>query len=107
MKNWLIAVSEEASSDLIAYLGIGRSSIPLADCDAIREISKTQAEVVRRLAAVDEVLEALSSLAPDWAAHDDLVCAGQWARKEMAKRVPGLSETALDALEWAFTWWWR
>lgn len=107
MKAALKDVSEATSADLIAYLGKGRSSHPLADADAVRSTCNSPEEVARRLTDVDLVLEVLSGLKPDWSANADLVSAGQWARKEMATRVPGLSKTALDALEWAFTWWWR
>ena len=56
--------------------------------------------------AVRSVLAVLVALPVDWRGRD-LPSAGRWARDEMRQRYPQLSELALSALAWKFTYDWR
>ncbi len=61
----------------------------------------------RGLASQVQVLLAeLDSMQVDWSRHD-LGSAGEEARRLMASRHPQLTEEALEALNWTFTFSWR
>jgi hypothetical protein len=55
---------------------------------------------------VKSLFDELSRIEVDWSVHS-LSSAGQMARESMRARRPDLSEEALRALEWKFTFDWR
>jgi hypothetical protein len=55
---------------------------------------------------VEALLQKLSRIEVDWSLHN-LVSAGKMARASMQQDYPGLTDAALDALEWKFTYDWR
>lgn len=90
---------------VIRFLGYGKAAHPEEDSTRLMDEfgvvagSKLEPEV-------RQLLDELNGLKPDWSAHS-LVTAGAWAKEEMRRSHPELNHEALDALEWAFTWWWR
>lgn len=87
------------------FLGYGATIHP--DESSRRLIDEFGADIAAQLEPeVKRLLNELNQLQPDWSKHS-LVTAGAWAKKEMHHRHPELDSEALDALEWAFTWWWR
>lgn len=90
---------------VIRFLGYGMATHP--DENSTRLVDEFGAETASKLEPdVRQLFDELNSLKPDWSAHT-LVTAGAWAKEEMRRSHPELNQGALDALEWAFTWWWR
>lgn len=90
---------------VVRFLGYGRTTHP--DEDSMRLVDEFGAETASKLEPdVRRLLDDLNNLKPDWSAHS-LVTAGAWAKEKMRRGHPELDQEALDALEWAFTWWWR
>ena len=90
---------------VVRFLGYGMATHP--DEDPARLVGEFGAQMASTLEPdVRQLLDELNKLKPDWSAHS-LVTAGAWAKEEIRRRHPELSQDALDALEWAFTWWWR
>jgi len=90
---------------VIRFLGYGMATHP--DEDSARLVDEFGTETASKLEPdVRQLLDELNNLKPDWSAHT-LVTAGAWAKEEMRRSHPELNKGALDALEWAFTWWWR
>lgn len=93
------------SAAVVCFLGYGRTTHP--DEDSTRLVDEFGAETASKLELdVRRLLDELNNLKPDWTAHS-LVTAGAWAKEEMHRGHPELDQAALEALEWAFTWWWR
>lgn len=87
---------------IISYLGKGVSSFPRHDEAAVRELVAKE-EANELLEKVKEVISGCMSVEIDWSAHS-LSEAGNEAARVMAQRYPDLSEAALDALRWQFTY---
>jgi hypothetical protein len=87
------------------FLGYGMAAYP--DENPARLIEEFGAQAASKLESdVRLLLDELNNLKPDWSMHS-LVTAGAWAKDNMRCSHPELNQEALDALEWAFTWWWR
>ena len=87
------------------FLGYGIATYP--DENSARLVDEFGAETASKLEPdVRLLLDELNNLKPDWSAHS-LVTAGAWVKEEMHRSHPELNQGALNALEWAFTWWWR
>ncbi len=93
------------SAAVTRFLGYGLSTFP--DEDPARLVEAFGTKTATQLESdVTMLLEEFGQLKPDWSTHS-LVTAGAWAKDNMRRSHPELSQEALDALEWAFTWWWR
>ncbi|MFN3856626.1 MAG: hypothetical protein ACK4RV_02675 [Caulobacter sp.] len=95
----------DLSRALILFLGFGRQAFPAADEAAVIDVFGAK-HAAGLLEGVRAILADLRALPIEWSRHD-LSSAARWARQEMRPRYPGLSEPALSALEWKFTFDWR
>lgn len=86
---------------ILAFLGRGESSFPRRDASAV--VGGPAGEL---LAEVTSIVDECVAIEVDWTTTS-LTDGGRHARAVMAHRHPSLSPTALDALEWAFTYAWR
>ena len=83
------------------YLGAGASPYPKEDAALVdREFGHGVGEEVR------SILDELSHVAVDWSTTS-LVEGGEVARAAIKRTHPELSDEALDALRWKFTYDWR
>ena len=97
--------SSEFDNAVIIYLGFGTKPHPgsykeeLAAQFGVAKADKLEEQI-------NQLIKVMGTLKPDWSVltlHE----AGEWAKNEMAKKHPELSRQTLDALAWAFTWWWK
>lgn len=99
----------ELSQAVIAYLGKGRSPFPRTDDEAVLAFvaeADPEADGAAMLEQVRALVEECLGIVIDWNTHD-LSQGGDEAKREMAARHPELSEDALVALRWMFTYNWR
>jgi hypothetical protein len=96
--------NDRLSQAIVDYVGFGATSQPQRDPGRVAESQDDDGSAV--LADTLAIVAELDSLQLDWTAQT-LVTAGAGARATMAERHPELSEEALDALSWAFTYEWR
>lgn len=97
-------MDSELSDGVVAYLQRGQAASPRADADAVRRVATSDpAGLVARVTAI---VEESVAVPVDWSALS-LGDAGRAAAAEMARRHPELSQDALDALAWNFTFQWR
>jgi hypothetical protein len=100
-----MTTSDELSQALILYLGFETANTPAKDSTAVYRVfgeprgSRLEAEVRSVLAEMDR-------LPVDWST-ETLETVGELARSAMHALHPALSDSALDALAWRFTWSWR
>lgn len=95
------------STALLEYLGKGRSSFPRSDADAVVAFAtQVGADPDAVLAQVRAITDECMAIRIDWTTRT-LVEGGDEARGVMAARHPELSDEALDALRWMFTYNWR
>ena len=94
-------LDHELSEAIISYLGYGVSAWPGHHRDRlVQRLGTLRArELQLRLEAI---FAHLAAIQVDWTAND-LASAGRVARDAMRARHPELSEDALHALEWKFT----
>jgi len=89
---------------MLIYLSKGRSPFPRRDPDAVvREFPADGSEL---LAYAEAVLHEMNSLPTDWATetYRDAI---ERVKNEMARRHPELSEEAIDAIGWVFSYDWK
>jgi hypothetical protein len=60
----------------------------------------------KTLDEIQRIFTKLDQLKPDWS-NQSLQEAGKWAKSRIKLDHPDLSDDALNALEWTFTWWWK
>lgn len=97
-------VHDELGRATILYLGFGHASWPQHDeAGLVREFGE-RAPVL--MEAVRRLREEIGRVAVDWSAHT-LASATDMARSEMKRCHPELSEAALDALAWEFSYNWK
>jgi hypothetical protein len=97
--------TNELSDAVVLFLGFGSASSPRRDhARLVQEFGATEAAALESL--VVSLLEEVGKIQVDWSAHS-LESAGEMARTEMHTRHPDLSDTALRALAWKFTFDWR
>ncbi|MBO0728489.1 MAG: hypothetical protein J2P57_04470 [Acidimicrobiaceae bacterium] len=97
-------MDNELSEAIVAYLQRGKAPSPRADAKAVRSIALSDpGELVARVTAL---VEESVAVPVDWSTLS-LGDAGRAAAAEMARRHPELSQEALDALSWNFTFQWR
>jgi len=93
------------SKALQLYIGFGDAPFPQENAQAVTAkigpdlgfhlISRTRA-----------VLREAGDLRPDWETMS-LLSGKEWAEREIKDRYPELSETAVSAVGWAFSYWWK
>jgi hypothetical protein len=93
------------SEAIVLFLGFGRAPSPSRDRDRLFE-EFGGVEGTRLDRVVNSLLKEVGAIEVDWSVHS-LETAGHFAREEMRRRHPGLSEAALRAIEWKFTYDWR
>lgn len=97
--------TDEIGKAVVLYLGFGRSPYPRQDQTCLVEEFGTQ-RAVDLQNRVQTLLREASQISVDWSVHS-IVSAGKLASAEIASRHPELSEPALRAIEWKFTYDWR
>jgi hypothetical protein len=93
------------SSAVISYTGYGSAIVPIESPERLNA-AIGQAMVSEYQKRVENLLEELNSFQADWNSMD-LIEATKVVRNEMSALHPELSDEALDALAWSFSWWWR
>lgn len=100
-----MSVDRELSDAIVLYVGYEVSNCPrLERSRLIPKFGEVRASDVEL--RVKSLLTELGSIEVDWATHD-LVSGSAVARDAMHTRFPELSEQALDALEWKFSYDWK
>jgi len=95
------------SAAILEYLNKGRSPFPRSDADAVVAFAnQVGADPDAVLAQVRAITDECMAIRIDWTTRT-LVEGGDEARGVMAARHPELSDEALDALRWMFTYNWR
>lgn len=95
----------DLSTAIVLFLGFGSASSPRKDsARLVQEFGAAQGALYETqvLSVIDEV----GDIAVDWSQHS-LQSAGEMVRAEMQRRHPDLSDEALRALAWKFTFDWR
>ncbi|HET6246294.1 MAG TPA: hypothetical protein VFE47_01245 [Tepidisphaeraceae bacterium] len=95
---------DELSNAVVLFLGFGSASSPRMDNEGlIQAFGKAGLRLESQvLSLIDEV----SKFKVDWS-KDSLESAGHMIHDEMHRRHPRLSNDALRALAWKFTFDWR
>jgi hypothetical protein len=98
-------VDVELSAAVLAYLPRGTASSPRADRESAAGVASTRrpAELV---SLVEQVVTEAEAIPVDWQTLS-LGDAGRHVVAEMGRRHPELSDEALEALGWNFTFVWR
>jgi hypothetical protein len=96
---------DDLSNAVVVFLGLGSASSPRQNRDDLA--GKFGPEKGAELASqVTALVHEMNGLAIDWSVQS-LESAGDIIRKEMHRRHPDLSDKALRALAWKFTFDWR
>lgn len=95
---------EPISHAIVLYVARGRAASPRQDPNAV--IAAYGPLAVALLVEVERILKEADATPIDWK-QLSLVAAGKLVRAKMHERYPRLSEAALDAIEWKFTFDWR
>ena len=100
-----VSVDTDLSDAVVLYIGYDVTNCPRLDRGRlVPKFGELRASELER--QVNSLLAEIGSIEVNWAAHD-LVSASALARAAMHTRYPGLSEHALDALEWKFSYDWK
>ena len=100
-----VSVADERVGEAIAlYLGTGSSAFPRSDAEAVRARFPDADEGL--VAKVEALAAEIMAIEIDWNSRS-LSQGGDEARRVMAERHPELSDDALTALRWMFTYNWR
>jgi len=93
------------SKALQLYLGYGDAPFPQQNAQAVTAEfgSDLGPDLISRTRAV---LRDAGDLRPDWDAMS-LLSAKDWVERDIKDRYPGLSDTAVSAVGWAFSYWWK
>ena len=97
-KEWL-------SNAMLLYTGYGKSSFPIWDRSEVEAVY-SPVEAVELVRTVEDIIAETNSIKVDWESVS-LSDAGKKVRAVQSERHPDLSEQALDALAWQFTYAWR
>jgi hypothetical protein len=97
-----MARDAKLSQLLIEYIGYGRYAVPRCTWDRV-DLSAQDASIKSQVVSL---VSELSSYEIDWAGKS-LVDGSLQLRDVMASRHPELSEPALDALAWLFSYGWK
>jgi len=98
-------MQNELSQAVVLFLGFGSAPSPRHDSDCLAKAFGTVrgAELETE---VDALLTELGKINVDWSVHS-LVSSGKIAADYMRAGHPDLSDAALEALAWKFTFDWR
>jgi hypothetical protein len=98
-------MNDEVSQAVVLFLGFGVASSPRHDDGRlVQQFGAARGAVLE--AEVRSLLREVDKINVDWSAHS-LASAGKMARQHMHVMHPDLSEAALNALEWMFTFDWK
>ena len=87
------------------YIGYGLNSFPKEDeSRLIKKYGEKNGNDLH--ARVRGILKELGEIQPDWN-NDSLITAAEKASRFVASTHPELDETAIKAMQWIFTWWWK
>lgn len=95
---------ETLSRAVVEYLAKGRSSFPRSDEHAVAALAGDDAGSM--LARVRGIIDEMLAIEIDWS-ESSLSEGARTARATMASQHPELSDEALDALHWMFSYSWR
>jgi len=95
----------DVNKAIIVFLAHHRASWPQQDeASLVRDLGAERAPALR--AQVDALRGEMGAIEIDWTTHS-LASGGAFARAEMRRRHPELSDEALDALAWEVTYNWK
>lgn len=94
--------NQDVSRGVVAYLGFGVSVSPRRDGDGVVENFGCEC-----LEKVLMILGCVERVEVDWSHGLTLNDAGMLVRDQVSRLYPDLSDLALDALVWKFTYDWR
>lgn len=96
---------EQLSQALVVYIGKGMTRAP--DLDLGRVVSRWGGQMAQAMRPrLDLLLVEMHRLPVDWSQHD-LVSGSEAATAMMRERHPELTEAALQALGWKYSFDWR
>jgi hypothetical protein len=97
--------NSELSNAVILFLGFGSALTPREDhARLVQAFGTTQGAAIESQVAA--LVNEVGKIQVDWSKHS-LESARDIVRSEMHARHPGLSDAALRALAWKFTFDWR
>jgi hypothetical protein len=95
----------ELSRAVVIYLGFDTESFPHRDRARLdAEFGERKAEALE--AAVTALTQEVAEIEVDWSRHS-LESAGEMVMERLRNRYSGLSDAAVRALEWKFSFDWR
>ena len=97
-------VDDRLSRAIIEYLAKGRSSFPKTDEAAV--VAAAGDDAADMVVRVREIVDEMMAIEVDWS-ESSLSEGARTARATMASQHPELSDEALDALHWMFSYSWR
>lgn len=93
---------EDIGFGIVLYLGFGLSSSP--SCNSAGVVNEYGPSLLPQvLSIVDEA----GRIDVDWSSGLTLEAAGNFVKHEMEKRHPELTDEALNAIAWKYTFDWR
>jgi hypothetical protein len=99
------AVTHDLSRAIALYLGWGVASVPSADIGRLRdEFGADRADSLGQ--RVEAVVREVDALPTDWSS-ESLEAAGERVGGIIRDRHPELTDEAVKALVWHFTWTWQ
>ena len=98
-------MDEDISRAVQLYLGYGSASFPQEDARAVTAAFGPELGA-NLLWRAQSVLADAGNLQPDWEAMS-LTTAKDWAEGQIRGRHPDLSDAAVSAVGWAFSYWWK
>jgi hypothetical protein len=100
-----MSADADLSDAVVLYIGYDGTNCPRLDRSRlVSRFGELRASQFER--EVESLLAEVGSIEVNWATHD-LVSGSALARDAMHTRHPELSEHALDALEWKFSYDWK
>lgn len=94
-------MDEVQSRAVIVYMGVGRTPFPKCDPEDLSEVFGEEAKTL--LPYVKGLCDEIWSIEVDWSTHT-LDSATEMATAEMCARHPELSDEAIEALGWGFSY---
>lgn len=92
------------SAAVVAYLGYGVTEYPKPDFARINLATDGKDDSIQ--IAVKEIIAELDNIQPDWSRYD-LASASKWVSEQISQNHAELNKDALDAIAWAYSWWFR
>ena len=101
----MIIDSNIMNKAIVLFLGYGLTTHPDEQSQLL--VNEFDLQVANEIEAdIKKLHNEIENLKPDWSVHT-LISAGSWLKAETQRIHPELDQLALNAIEWAFTWWWR